>query len=290
MPKSSTRIFAILARAAPVGVILRRGPSKRVLLLKWQLGSDTLEPGQWFKGRIYERRSDLSPSGELFLYFAAKHRAPYATWTAISKPPWLTALALWPKGDAWGGGGVFENAFSVQLNHRPGEDKLADGFKLHRRMRVQLYGAHPGWGEDLPIYASLLARRGWSLIDPGDRPKPKWNDAVVWRFTRPIVYEHAGLHGRRLQMIIKGIGQRGDTRYWIDYAVLDSAGEVVLDLPRTDWADWDRADLVYAREGKLFRVTEKTFDSGAPAPKLIADLSDLKFEAKAAPADAARWK
>ena len=46
MPARSTRLFGILARAAPVGIILRRGPSKQVLLLKWHLRSDTLEPGQ----------------------------------------------------------------------------------------------------------------------------------------------------------------------------------------------------------------------------------------------------
>src|SRR5215470_2356564 len=167
MLRSSTRIFAILAHAAPVGVILRRGPSKQVLLLKWHLGSDRLEAGQWLKGRIYERRCDLSPSGAHFLYFAAKHRPPFGTWTAISKPPWLTALALWPKGDAWGGGGMFESELSVALNHWSGQDKLADGFALKRGMRVALYGTRSGWGEDFPIYDALLERRGWSLVDRG---------------------------------------------------------------------------------------------------------------------------
>lgn len=67
---SSTRIFAILAHKASVAVIFRRGPSRLVLLIKWNLKSDTLEYGQWFRGRIYERRCDLSPSGDLLLYFA----------------------------------------------------------------------------------------------------------------------------------------------------------------------------------------------------------------------------
>jgi hypothetical protein len=289
VPKSSTRIFAILARAAPVGVILRRGPSKQVLLLKWQLGSDTLEPGQWFKGRIYERRCDLSPSGALFLYFAAKHRPPFGTWTAISKPPYLTALALWPKGNAWGGGGVLESEFAIALNHRPGEDELAAGFQLRRRMRVTSFGADPGLGEDFPIYDALLSRRGWTQVDPGDAPKPKWNAQVVWLHKRPKVYERRTKSGHRLRMQIRGIDQKGDAWYWIDYVVQDRHRDVLLDLPRTDWADWDGADLVYARDGKLFRVTKKSFDSGAPAPKLIADLSDLTFEAKVAPPDAAQW-
>jgi len=287
MPKSSTRIYAILARAAPVGVILRRGPSKHVLLLKWHLGSDTLESGQWFKGRIYERRCDLSPSGALFLYFAAKHRPPYGTWTAISKPPWLTALALWPKGDAWGGGGRFESELRVALNHAANQLALADGFRMKRRMQVAPYGTHPGWGEDFPIHDALLASRGWSLVDAGQRQKPNWNDQVVWRFERPETYERAaGRH--RLQMRIMGVSQKNDAWYWTDYAVLGRAGEAILDLPRTDWADWDGTDLVHARDGKLFRATSRMLAAGT-APRVIADLSERRFADNVAPDEARDW-
>ena len=104
-PKSSVRLYALLARAAPVAVIFRRGPSRQVQLVLWKTDTDTFESGQWFKGRIYERRCDLSPSGRRLIYFAAKYRKPLYTWTAVSRPPFLTAVALWPKGDAWGGGG-----------------------------------------------------------------------------------------------------------------------------------------------------------------------------------------
>ena len=94
--KSSPRLFVILARAAPVGVIFRRGPSKQVQLIKWDTSKDHFEYGQWFKGRIYERACDLSPNGDKLIYLAAKWgKKPIETWTAISKPPYLTALVLW---------------------------------------------------------------------------------------------------------------------------------------------------------------------------------------------------
>lgn len=290
MPESSTRLFAILARAARVGVILRRGPSKQVLLLKWHLGSDTLDAGQWLKGRIYERRCDLSPSGALFLYFAAKHRAPLYTWTAISKPPYLTALALWPKGDAWGGGGAFESELAVSLNHHPGQYTLADGFQLKRRMQVTPHGACPGWGEDFPIYHDLLLSRGWTLLNAGKASKPNWMDQVVWRLEPPKVYERTSKNEYRLQMQIKGMSQKNDAWYWTDYVVLDRTGAAVLVLPRTDWADWDGADLVYARGGKLFRIPKASFDSGrVTEPRLIADLRALTFEERVAPREAQSW-
>jgi hypothetical protein len=97
------------------------------------------------------------------------------SWTAISKPPYLTALALWPKGDGWGGGGLFDSELMVQLNHRPGEDVLQEDLRLKKNMRIRLYGSRPGWGEDFPIYHSLQLRNGWKLVREGECGEPDWN-------------------------------------------------------------------------------------------------------------------
>ena len=71
------RIYSILAREAKRAVVFRRGPSKLVQLLLWHTDTDKFEDGQWFKGRIYERRCDLSPNGKLLVYFAANYKLPY---------------------------------------------------------------------------------------------------------------------------------------------------------------------------------------------------------------------
>ena len=68
------RLHVILAREAPKAVVFRKGPSNRVCTVGWDLEHDTFTPGQWLKGRIYEYRSDLSPDGELLVYFAADFR------------------------------------------------------------------------------------------------------------------------------------------------------------------------------------------------------------------------
>ena len=107
MVKTAARIYVLLARDAPKAVVFRRGPSNHVLLIKWDLAEDSFEVGQWLKGRIYERRCDLSPDGELLVYFAADFRRSIGSWSAVSRPPFFTALALWPKGNCWGGGGLF---------------------------------------------------------------------------------------------------------------------------------------------------------------------------------------
>src|SRR5215210_4376444 len=115
---AAARLYFILARQAPTGVIYRRGKSNQVQLIKWNLENDTFEAGQWLRGRIYERRSDLSPDGALLVYFAAKHSAKtwqQSSWTAISRPPYLKALSFWFKGDCWSGGGLFESNSKLLL-------------------------------------------------------------------------------------------------------------------------------------------------------------------------------
>lgn len=109
--KAPPRLFVVLASRTPRAVILRRGPSNWYHVILWDTGKDTFEHGAWFRGRIYEDRCDLSPDGELLVYFAlqgSRFQTSYkGSWTAVSRPPWLHALALWPQGDTWGGGGAF---------------------------------------------------------------------------------------------------------------------------------------------------------------------------------------
>jgi hypothetical protein len=166
----TARLYALIARVRRVGVVFRRGPSNQVRLIRWTLNNDRFQPGQWLKARVYPLRCDLSPDGELLCYFAANYRAPYATWTAVSRPPYFTALALWPKGDAWGGGGLFDSSMRLRLNHRrepyhrKNEMALADGFKLPKRFAVEPLWEHAGWGEDDPIRAMRLERDGWLFV------------------------------------------------------------------------------------------------------------------------------
>jgi hypothetical protein len=87
------RLLAIVARQARRAVVFRCRPTRKTRLFVWNLRDDMLEGRQWFFGRIYERRCDLSLDGKLLSYFAAKFVKPYGTWTAISRPPYFAALA-----------------------------------------------------------------------------------------------------------------------------------------------------------------------------------------------------
>lgn len=116
------RISIILARDVDVGVVFARGPSDWYRLFRWNMNDDRFETGAWFHGRIYVEKSDLSPNGSLLVYSAHKGSAlstPYTDcWTAVSRAPWLAALALWPAGTTYGGGGRFSENRRVMLRLR----------------------------------------------------------------------------------------------------------------------------------------------------------------------------
>jgi hypothetical protein len=114
-------LFVITAEAADVAVVFRRGPADWFHLLAWDLASDELTPGAWFRGRLYPEKCDLSSDGRFLLNFAHqgnKSGSSYThAWTAVSRPPWLSALALWPAGTTYGGGGRFVGRRSLMLRH-----------------------------------------------------------------------------------------------------------------------------------------------------------------------------
>src|SRR5687768_6599599 len=184
LPVPATRIFGVVARAAPRIVLIRRGPSKRVLLLTWDTRRHEFHCGQWFKGRIYEERCDLSPRGEHFIYLAANHKAPPYAWTAVSRPPYLTALVLWPNLGTWGGGGLFESEHNIALNSHCGLAP-ADGFRVPGNLKVVPIGTWMGRGEDDPIRSVRMKRDGWLLADPGEHRDHRFGERYRFEFVRP---------------------------------------------------------------------------------------------------------
>ena len=288
MAKPSTRLYVILARNAPVAVIFRRGPSRHVLALSWNTETHEIRRGQWFKGRIYEHRCDLSPSGEKLIYFAAKHRAPLFTWTAVSRPPFLSALAMWPKGDAWGGGGLFTNERTIALNHRASERAVAEGFRLPKSIVVEPMKGRPGWGEDDPIWSERLARDGWILKQLAKGRENKRGSKIWWEYSQPLIWTKAK-GSLVLEMHVLGFHEIDGPSDVVEHRVLSSDGELALSLGRSDWADWSRSgELLFARDGRLFRIPVDR-SGGLEEPIQVADFRELRFEEVPATSEARVW-
>ncbi len=300
--KNTARLYALVAPRARTGkaVLLRRGPSNHVRMILWDMKKDRFTPGQWLKKRVYERRCDLSPDGRLFIYFAADYKAGPGSWTAISRPPYFTALSMWQKGDGWGGGGLFsDDGRIIYLNHRPGEEsELFEGFPKPP-VPVRPLGDCSGWGEDDPICNYRMIRDGWRLIDPGARSEWKgFQHRYHFARKKPAIYEkHYSDPGRRrlwsLQLRSQYTGEV-QGRWNVEEAfVVDRKGQLVLEIGRVDWCDLDqrKGDILWAWAGKLWRLRHKRDPRGflLREPKLLGDFNDMTFENIKAPPQARAW-
>ena len=276
----SCRLQVLLARTSPVGVIFRRGPSKWVQMIRWNTDSDKFEQGQWFHGHVYVGRSDLSPDGSLLIYFANKFNRKTVSdkeytyaWTAISRPPYFTALALWPKGDCWHGGGLFESQHDVLLNHRP---EAAAPHPKHLPKGVRVRPNPPARGEDDPIEVPRMERDGWKHV--------QWLD-----------YDYHSMRTKRTAISEKRL-QKGKLTLTVEkfydpdeqllcYVVNRSGQRIELGVG--SWADFDQQGrLVFSSGGKLFSVAIR---KDSVVLNQIADFSGLQPSRLKAPAWAQRW-
>ena len=91
------RLHILVPKEGENAIVIRRGPSKQTCILSWNTRTDEMSVSQWLKGRIYERRSDASPDGKYWIYFAMNGRwssKAKGSWSAIARAPWLKAIAL----------------------------------------------------------------------------------------------------------------------------------------------------------------------------------------------------
>lgn len=276
------RLYGLLAREAPVGVILRRGPTRWVQMIRWDTATDAFEPGQWFHGRVYERRGGLSPDGTRLIYFAAKmtgRRSNFYAWTAISKPPYFTAVALWPKAiGTWFGGGLFLNGEHVWLNHLgceaepdpdhqppPGlavtvgtHDPRYDG-GYYRRLEQDGWRVDPDWWQRYAPDGFVTAPRAWHT-----KPHPRHPFQLVMHASVYYSYEPA------------------------EFAVQRQGQDDLEPLDGMAWADWDqRGRLVCGRDGQV--LAAEVSEAGLQPLQVLADFNSHRPEPIEAPEWATRW-
>ena len=278
-PPVPCRLAVYLSRKTQVAAVLRRGPSNWVQLLQWDRATDAITPGQWFHGRVYERRCDLSPDGKLFVYFAAKHgRRPSDdgigdTWTAISRPPYFTALALWANLGAWYGGGVFKTDKLVELD-------ATCSLKPHPKFRP--HGLKIGQVEATTApWEQRLLRDRWRLVERGFDPRThrQLGPRELWEKPHPDAPIKLCRQIEQVDFQRFG-GPHGDT-FWLEVE------NELIPLPDVSWADWDDwAHLVLVRQGRLLRAT---LEDAELREQEIFDFNPLEPEEMIAPDWAQRW-
>ena len=256
--------------------MLRRGPSGWTHVGRWDLRGPAYEPGSWLRGTLYPQRCDLSPDGRYLSYFALVPHADWAagpTYLALSRLPWLTALAAWGTGGTWTRG--------VHVVHDRGSWPLGDPDEGD----AGPFRARYGLAYVRPASYAVERRGGWA--ETPDSPPASEDDPWDERRAPTLTMrkDRPGSEGDALE--VSGAfaafrtfdpGVYGAPRYRL---VADGGR---LDLADLQWADW-------AADGRLLAATVdgrlQIRDAGRVTWEL--DLSVLEPDPVPPPPDAATW-
>ena len=270
--KAPPRIYCLPATKAPVVAVFRRGPTTWSHVGRWDLVKHRYEPGAWLGGRIFPRRSDLSPDGRYLCYFAHQTSATWEhgdAYVAVSKLPWLTALHAFGTCGTWTRGYYFS-----------GEKSPDSSEDLHLPIPYQLCA--------IPVVQfANERRRGWEEApdSPPRDPKDIWDDRRNARMRKPqpgghqvLCVESLGWAGGEFESGVDGLQVR--------YSLEDKNHLEFLD--DFQWADWDHQGrlLVATRSGRL-----QIWELGTKGQTLVFDenLSTLKPDLQPSPVWAQKW-
>ncbi len=271
---TAPRIYGIVANEAPVVAIIRRGPSDWCHVGRWDLKRDTCEPGAWFRGVIYPQKCDLSPDGRWLVYSAMKVGSDWPAgdiYEAISRLPWLTALAAWNSGTTYTRGMHFVDD--------PAQSDVGDPDVGDMRPCLRRYGLR--W--TLPEQYAVERRRDWveSAASPPRREGEWWDERrrAIMAKAQPDGPNVLHVEGR-YAAFRTGEPYVDAPLYWLD------RGDEIEMLEGVQWADWDPSGrlLVATNDGRL-----GIWLPGEGSQEVIVDLSDMKPAAQQAPAWASEW-
>jgi hypothetical protein len=265
------RLHVLLAREAKIALVIRRGPSKSVCTVLWDRTRNKFKLGQWMRGRIYERRSDLSPDGKHLIYFAMNgrwHSETQSSWTAVSRAPYLKAIVLLAKGDCWNGGGLFLSNTDFWVNDDPGHKVLKTVMKevkVNNDYRLPNY-----YGGECPtVYYNRLQRDGWEMHIK------EYQGATLFEKKLPRSWALRKLAYAEIE------SPAGRGCYWDAHELRHESTNTILAFPEWEWADYVDGHLVFAVDGRL--CSAHLGRGKLSAEKVLHDFNDMKFEAITAP-------
>jgi|GEM_PF-5695900 len=235
-------------------------------MLTWDLKTDTVDPGQWLKGTVKVEGADLSPDGRYLVYEAANYGQSRGedpegvmNWTAVSRPPYWTALVFRSCHYANSGGGYFRDRRSLVLS-----DSSQTNGELEWRQSPQECPFKVEYGS-LP--QRLEERPPWQLVQSTYPERGRMQTRIEVRT----------VGGRTLRRMTE-VWPRGRCR-WVEDP---ESGNPRIPWSKVGWADFDpRERLVYAIGGCLY--------VDGVEPKMIVDLNRFEFEAVESPAWARGW-
>lgn len=268
------RLHVLVALEASEALVIRRGPSKHCCVLRWDRRRDEFTVAQWLKGRIYERRADISPDGRHWIYFAMNGQwqsDSKGSWTAVARTPWLKAIEWYPKGDCWQGGGLFLDNRRYWLN---GHCERQASVRSREVQQDPAYSPGEYYSGECPgVYYHRLQRDGWQLQARDTRNR--LDASAIFIKTLPGGWQ-------LLKHCHEQVGApQGKSCYWDEHGLIAPDGSTQA-LPNWEWAEWIDDRLIYAESGCLF---DARFDSrsGIGEAQLLHDFNGYQFQQTEAP-------
>jgi len=272
------RLFGIPATRAPIVAVFRRGPSAWSHVGRWDVARGVYEPGAWIRANLYPQRCDVSPDGRWLCYFTLKMPGRWdagSTYVALSRLPWLAALAAWGTNGTWTRGAHFVDD---PRRWEVGEPDEGDAGPCRAKF---------GLAVTRPATFAVERRRGWT--ETADTPPRKERDVWDEQRGRGVTMEkpRPKTNGR-LRLRVRGYfaAFRDSRAKDVVYELFD--GTHVTALAEAQWADWDAAGrlLVATRDGRL-QIRE--LGEGPPRVLSEADAGAGAPRPMAPPPEALRW-
>lgn len=274
--KAAPRIFCIPATSSPILAVLRRGPSAWFHVGRWNVAEWTYEPGAWLRGRLFPQKCDLSPDGRWLAYSAHKPSArwqPETIYEAISRLPWLHALAAWNAGSTYTRGIRFD---SQARTSDLGSPEVGDVAPCLRR-----YGLRANRASQFAVER----RRGWVETEdsPPRDPDDLWDEK---RRVRMLKSQPSGAAVLEVEGSYAAFRDNPRLREPACYSVVEHGDITVLE--DVQWADWAASGvlLTATREGYL---EAHEWSRGARRRCFREDLSALRPAPEPAPEWAREW-
>ena len=276
MTAPGPRIFCIPATEVPVLAVLRRGPSDWFHVGRWDVGTWSYEPGAWFRGRLFPQKCDLSPDGRWLAYSAHKPGADWEAgeiYEAISRLPWLHALAAWEAGTTYTRGIRFDPEL---MTSNVGAPDVGDAAPCLRRFGLRI---------NRPHQFAVERRRGW--VETPDTPERDESDA--WDERRDVRMRKGQPEGAAVLHVEGSFAgfrdspeYRDPPSYWIRQA------DDLVALEGVQWADWTASGglLTATLEGRL-RAME--WSDGPGSLLFEEDLGGLRPDPSPPPEWAEEW-
>jgi hypothetical protein len=242
------RVFCVPDPECRVAAVLEKRPRQWWRIGRWDLSSGEYTRGSWFNGSLYPQRCDLSAGGRWFLYFALKPNSDWPageTYTAISRLPWLKALAAWRESGTWSRGAHFVPDRDAWEG---GDPTVGDATPCRTVSGIR-------WTQ--PAQFAVERRRGWveSATTPPRGPNDMWDErrAVVMEKARPG-------KGRPMTLTVRGMFEafRELPNHWppsaSPYCLHGKKG--ALELPGVQWADWTWRGYLATATAAVLRIQD----------------------------------